>query len=289
MRFEDYPTHRIALMDGIMTRYLDTGGSGVPVVLIHGLAASIEAWRDVVPELAARRRVLALDLPGFGYADKPLGGDYTALGFFLPALHAFLDAAGVERAHLVGSSMGASLAIRYAARHPGRVASVTAANPGGFDRYIHPFLRVPTVPGVGQVVSRPMRATNAFAMGLTMARKARRTQALLDEIDMFSKLPGAHNDFVKTLRGLATPLGLKDLEEFAHDARAVAAPTLIVWGREDRIFPMAQLETAEAMMPAAEVLVMDGVGHFPQIDAPAAFAARVVSFLDGLEREAAPG
>ena len=267
---------------GLTTRVVDTGGDGVPVVLLHGLAASLEAWRDTLPGFA-HRRVLAFDLPGFGEASKPDDADYTAKGFFLPQLHSILDALDIHQADVVGSSMGASLALRYAYRHPERVHRMVLAAPGGFASYIHPFLRVPTTPFIGRIMSRPQRATNAFAMRLVLANPEARTRALLDETDRFSKLPGAHNAFVTTLKGLTTLGGLKDLDEFEAEARAVNAThgdqVLLLWGDKDRIFPIHQLEAARAEMPSAQTHVIPGAGHFPQIDAPDAFNAVASDFL----------
>jgi pimeloyl-ACP methyl ester carboxylesterase len=237
------------------------------------------ARRDAGPGRARAPRS-AFDLPGFGEADKPEGASYRAVDFFLPMLGAFLDAVDLPSAHLVGSSMGASLALRFAAHHPDRVRRVVAANPGGFGRYIHPFLRAPTLPGLGKPMSRPMRPTNAVALGLTVHRKARRTAELLDEIDRFSKMPGAHMAFVRTLKGLATPLGLKDIPEFEADVARIKAESLIVWGDRDRIFPVKQADRARNLMPAARIEIMDDVGHFPQIDAPQEFSRLVSDFLE---------
>ena len=284
-----FPVRRTELRDGVTTRMLDTGvpdGSdptALPIVLVHGLAASIEIWRDVLPTLARERRVLAFDLLGFGHADKP-DADYRAVPFFIPMLHAFLDAVGIERAHMVGSSLGASLLIRHGSRHPERYASATCANPGGFGRYIHPFLRVPTIPGLGTLMSRPQRATNAFGVRIAVHSKAKRTKALIDEADAFSRLPGAHRAFVRTLRGIATPLTVKELDVFEREARtfdASAVPTLVVWGQQDRIFPAKQTRTVEDYLPSARIEVKDGVGHYPQIDAPDAFARMVLEHMRG--------
>lgn len=278
-----FATQRIALRDGVTTRWLDTGlpegadPTELPVVLVHGLAASIEIWRDVLPLLARHRRTIAFDLPGFGHADKP-DADYRALPFFVPMLDAFLNAASIERAHMVGSSLGASLLIRHGSRHPERYASAVCANPGGFGRFIHPFLRVPTVPGIGTVMSRPQRATNAFGVRIAVHDRTRRTKALIDEADAFSRLPGAHRAFVRTLRGIASPFTVKELDVFGEEARRfddAGIPTLVVWGQHDRIFPVRQTKAVRGSMPTAEVKIMDGVGHYPQIDAPDAFAAMV--------------
>lgn len=275
-----YSTSRLRLTEEVSTRALDTGGANPPLVLIHGLAASIEIWREVIAPLAEDFRVLAFDLPGFGHADKP-DADYRALTFFVPMLRAFMDAMGLDRAHMVGSSMGASLIVRYGARHGQTIDRAVLANPGGFGRYIHPFLRAPTMPLVGGVMSRPQRFLNAFAVGLAIHDKARRTEELIDEADRFSRLPGAHRAFVRTLRGLASPLGVKELRMFEREARMFAAPALVVWGKQDRIFPVAQVQTVQRFMPGARVEVLDGVGHYPQIDRPGAFVRLVRGHLRG--------
>ncbi|MEL6934092.1 MAG: alpha/beta fold hydrolase [Pseudomonadota bacterium] len=273
-----FNTERVQITQEVSTRVLDTGGDGPPLVLIHGLAASIEIWRHVIDPLSENFRVVAFDLPGFGYSDKP-DADYKAVTFFIPILKAFLDAVELPRAHFVGSSMGASLIIRFAARHPQMVDRAVMANPGGFGRYIHPFLRVPTLPLIGGVMSRPQRVLNAFGVRLAVASKEKRTKALIDEADMLSKLPGAHRAFVRTLRGLATPFYLKDLDEFEEEARQFRSPALVVWGKEDRIFPVKQAQKVAKYMPGADAIRMERVGHYPQIDAPEEFVALIESHL----------
>ncbi len=283
-----FETARIKLSEGLTTRWIDTGSSNgavrhePPVVLVHGLAASLEVWRNILPGLANRRRVIAFDLPGFGHSDKP-DADYRAVSFFVPKLHSFLDAAGINKAHFVGSSLGASLILRYASRYPKAVASLVCANPGGFGKYIHPFLRVPTIPGIGTLMSRPQRITNAFGASLAIHDRSKRTKKLIDEVDAFSRLPGAHRAFVRTLRGIASPFTVKELDIFETETREVARseiPTMIVWGKHDRIFPVKQTMKAAQLMPSATINIIDGVGHYPQIDRPEYFLELIYNHLE---------
>ena len=269
-----HPTTRIDLGNGLSTRLLDTGGEGPPIVLVHGLAASIEIWERIIPALADRHRVVAFDLPGWAEADKPADAPYDAL-WFVEQTRAVVDAAGIGRAHWVGSSMGASLVIRYAHRHRDTVLTAVLCNPGGFGAYIHPFLRVPTVPVVGRIVSRPMRATNRFGARLAMANPSNATPELIELADRQSRLPGQHRVFVRTLRGLATPFRVKDLDVFEAESRAADQPTLVVWGRQDRIFPVAQAEVAARFLPDARVEILDPCGHYPQVEQPAALVEHV--------------
>lgn len=269
---------RVAPGGGVATRVVDTGGGGTPVVLVHGLAASIEIWEAVAPLLAARRRVIAFDLPGFGEADKP-DADYRAL-FFVEQFRRLLDTLGVRRTHLVGSSMGASLLVRYAFRYPETVDRIVMASPGGFTPYIHPFLRIPTLPVLGGPMSRPRRPVNAFAVRLAMADKRYATRELIDLTDRQSRAPGAHRAFVRTLRGIANPLRVKELDIFEREAHALAAPTLVVWGRQDRIFPVRAIDAVRRIMPHARIEVLDPCGHYPQIEQPRLFVKLVDAHLE---------
>jgi pimeloyl-ACP methyl ester carboxylesterase len=275
-----YTTSHAKLAEGVNTRFLDTGGTKPPLVLIHGLAASIEIWRGVIAPLARDFRVLAFDLPGFGAADKP-DADYRAVTFFVPMLKRFMDVTGLQRAHLVGSSMGASLIIRFGAKHMPMIDRAVLADPGGFGRYVHPFLRIPTIPILGGLMSRPQRPVTAFGVRLAIHDKSKITKALIDEADAFSRHPGAHRAFVRTLRGIASPFAVKDLDVFEQEARSFTAPTLIVWGKQDRIFPVSQSASARSMMPTTLIEILDGVGHYPQIDAPDRFVQLVREHLTG--------
>ncbi len=112
-----------------------------------------------------------------------------------------------------------------------------------------------------------------------MAKSEKRTEALIDEADMFSKLPGAHRAFVRTLRGLATPFYLKDLKELEMEARQFRSPALVVWGAKDRIFPVKQSKKVTTYMPGADLRILEDVGHYPQVDGPEEFVKLIKGFM----------
>ena len=156
----------LTLWNSLRIRIRDTGGSGTPLVLIHGLANSIEIWDRVMPALAAHFRVIAFDLPGFGQADRP-DAAYDG-GFFADQLCAMLDTLGIERAHLVGSSLGASIIIRFAADHLERIDRAVLAAPGGFGRRTHPLMRVPSLPLVGSSSMAGMADRNSEILSIEL-------------------------------------------------------------------------------------------------------------------------
>ena len=200
--------------------------------------------------------------------------------FFVAQLGAALDYLGAPRVHLIGSSMGASLLGRAAPTLGDRFASATLLAPGGFGRWVHPFLRVPTMPVLGGLLATPNRATAAFAVRLAIANPAVKTAPLVALQDRLSRLPGAKRAFVRTLRGFASPLGMTGRAGFEADAQALTAPTLLVWGRQDRIFPCQRSRRAAVVLPnLVRTEVLEPCGHYPQIDQPEVTAALIEEHL----------
>src|SRR5829696_2341674 len=134
-------------VDGLPVRYL-TGGEEPPLVLLHALGESALDWRWVLPALARTHRVYAVDLPGFGYSAKP-SAEYTP-AFFARFVGAYLDALGLERTGLVGSSLGGLVALRLALSEPARMSALGLVASAGLGRTVTYALRLPTLPGYGE-------------------------------------------------------------------------------------------------------------------------------------------
>src|SRR5215210_2718927 len=132
-------------VDGLLTRYL-TAGEGAPLVLLHALCESALDWRWVLPALAQAYRVYAPDLPGFGDSDKP-AADYSPT-FFARFVAAFLDALEVERAAVVGNSLGGLVALRLALSEPARVSTLCLVDSAGLGREVNPALVAPAAGGL---------------------------------------------------------------------------------------------------------------------------------------------
>lgn len=266
-------TSRITLADGVTTRLFDSGGTGVPIILIHGLAASIEIWEKVIPGLAAKHRVIAFDLPGFGEADKP-DAPYDA-PYFVRQLKALMDALDIPKAHLVGSSLGGSLIVRFSEAHQDRIASATLAAPGGFGAGVHFFLRIPTLPVIGYMMAMPSKPVNAFAVQLAMANKVNATRELINMADRYSKLPGGHRAFYRTLNAVIGPTGVKDRDSFEAQAANLKVPTTLLWGEGDKLFSVKQSERASQLIPHAKLVRLPSCGHYPQWEKPQALVDAV--------------
>ncbi|QTC91925.1 alpha/beta fold hydrolase [Brevundimonas goettingensis] len=268
---------RIPLTNGLTTRVLDTGGDRRTLVLVHGLANSIEIWSRVLPRLARRFRVVAFDLPGFGEADRPVAAYDSA--FFVEHLKALLDTMAIRRAHLVGSSLGAGVIVRFSERNLDRIDRAVLAAPGGFGRETHPLMRFPALPVVGDWLGRPTPANNRLTLGLAIHDQRHVTPELVEWTNRYARIPGSERSFVRTLQTGVGLSGVRERDSFEALARRFERPALVVWGRQDRVFPVRHSDRAVTLLPMCERILLDHCGHYPHWEQPDAFAAAVERFL----------
>jgi pyruvate dehydrogenase E2 component (dihydrolipoamide acetyltransferase) len=254
--------------------YAGAGQDGDVVLLVHGYGGDRNSWLFLQEPLATRYQVYALDLPGHGTSAKdvgvgsegPVGSGGTAgpLGVLADAVTGVLDALGAERAHLVGHSMGGAVALAVAARDPARIASLTLIAPSGFGSEINAgYLR-------GFADAQTRRELKPV-VGQLFADESLVTRQLVDDLLAYKRLDGVDG----ALHVLADTL--LDGESQRGDSTASlaaiggAVPVTVVWGRADRIIPVAQ---AESVTGAVRHLI-DGAGHMPHMERPAEVRAAI--------------
>ncbi len=270
-------TKRITLKNGLNTRVFDSGTNKPIVILIHGLANSIEIWERVIPNLTSQYRVIALDIPGFGEADRP-EADYDSR-FFVEQLLAFMDAMKIAKAHLVGSSLGGSIVVRFTEHHQSRVNRAVIAAPGGFGRKANFLMRLPALPVIGYYLGKPTSMNNAITIRLAMYDQKHATPNLVALVNQYASKLGSHRSFWLTLKSGVGVFGVKDRDHFAEIAKAMQCPTLVIWGREDRVFPSSQADIAMGLLPKGTLKLVDHCGHYPQWEQPEVFVAAVTKHL----------
>jgi len=267
---------RFETIDGLRVRYL-RAGAGAPLVLLHGFASSIYTWKDVIGPLAHDHDVIALDLPGFGASDQPADLSYE---HFPRAVLGLLDRLGVERAALVGSSMGGAVAVLLAARAPERCERLVLIDAAGFN--LDPADR----PAVVRLVSSraapllerlPLRrAATRLALRQVFQDDALVTDERVEEYLAPLARPGT----LVSLRSL-TLSRAATAPEFEALARSVRAPTLVLWGREDMWIPVAHADRFAAAIPGARRVLLDACGHLPQEERPADVVTLIEQFTRG--------
>src|SRR5215212_1440965 len=261
-------------------------GSGPPVVLVHGMVNSSRHWRPVAMRLAERHTVIAPDLVGHGDSATPRG-DYS-LGAHATVIRDLLSALGVERATLVGHSLGGGIAMVYFWQFPHRVERLALVSSGGLGRDVSPLLRCAALPGTSALISAAAhpRVTGGLELAGTALR--RRGSGLGVQLQAIARAlrplggPAAREAFVHTLRAVIDARGQR---VSATDRLYLleAVPTLIAWGERDRTIPIEHGRAAHATVPHSRFVTLPGAAHFPHLEAPAALAGALEEFIAGTE------
>ena len=249
------------------------GGTGEPVVLLHGIFAEKDHWVDFARPLTPGYRVIAPDLPGFGESGRHDNEayDYPAQ---VKRLGALLDALGLERVHLAGNSMGGTIAVLFALQHPERVASVALiGSPHG--------IRIPRESTMDRLM--------ATGQAPLVARTPEQFEQMLGLV--FAQRPFLPWPVLRASRDSALAQADSNQriwqQQLAHryllDARidALRTPTFVLWGGADAVFDVAGAEVLRQRLPAAQVQVLPGVGHLPMMEAPRESAEAYLRFLRG--------
>ena len=263
-------------------------GSGPLLLLIHGIAGSVENWQEVIEPLAQRHTVLAPSLPGHGRS-APGAGDYS-LGALATGLRDLLVALGHERATLVGHSLGGGIAMQFAYQFPEITERLALVSSGGLGPEVSAVLRAAALPGADLFI----RVT--AALGTTVGSKVARGLAVVGvrpTADVAEVARGyaslADHDrrvaFLATLRGV---VGTGGQRVNARDRLYLAEgmPVLIIWGARDRIIPVQHAENAHAAIPGSRLEIFENVGHLPQLEAPGRFITALEQFI--IDTEPAP-
>ncbi len=221
---------------------------------------------------AGGRPAIAVDLPGFGFSDRPWPFDYTVAGE-AEALRAYCDARGIDRVILVGNSLGGTTAMQLAADDPARVLALVLVAPATASVRIPWPVRVLRTPGLGEL-ALTLSTRRSVAFGLRhkiYAQASRVTDERIDDAWLPLTIPGTRRAALAAIR--ADPSRYADLE-----AR-IRTPTLIVWGREDRLLRVREAEALHARMPGSRLAILPAAGHLPQREVPREFSEAVAGFL----------
>lgn len=272
----------VRTVDGVSLHVRDTGPRDVPVlVLLHGLGASLHTWEPWARALQANFRVVRFDFPGHGLSGAVPDGDYRDARTHR-LLQALLDSLRVSRATLVGNSMGGRIAWSFTAGHPDRVTRLVLISPDGFAspgfEYDKPA-EVPAVLGLMQwVLPRAMLKAN---LAPAYANPSRLTDSVVTRYHDLMRAPGNRQALLARMRQTMLTDPLPRL-------RTITAPTLLLWGAQDQMIPVANADDYRAAMPHAQLVILPTLGHLPFEEAPADALAPLLAFLRATDSSAAP-
>jgi pimeloyl-ACP methyl ester carboxylesterase len=266
-------------IDGVPVNYVDVGsGDEEPAVLVHGLGGQWQNWLENIPRLALDRRVLAMDLPGFGLTPMPEDEEISIPGYGR-CVNALCDKLGLGEIDLVGNSMGGYVAAEVAIQFPERVSRLVLVSAAGISSAetlqapILTFGRIATALATNSAARHRHLAARPITRHVSLALVARHPRLLKADLAYEGFFKGAGKPgFDGALRACLD-------YDFRDRLPEVKVPTLIVWGERDSIIPVRDADEFERLIEDSRKVVMKDTGHIPMAERPTAFNEVLVDFL----------
>ena len=273
------PKDHYIKVGNINTRYWALGDRGSPVILVHGLGASADIWMHNVETLAAQHRVYVPDLVGFGRSDKP-SVTFTP-AYAIQFINDFMNALNIEHASLVGQSLGGGISLLYTLQFPNKVDKLVLVDSAGLGKETIFTLKLMSLPIIGELMSRPSRMQVSLFFKLAVRNPAVITKDIIETYYEFFSQPGAQKFLLNVVRSIVNVHGgRKDLlSPILKDLQKITAPTLIIWGKQDRVLPLKHAYFAREQLPNSSIHILDHCGHIPNLERPDEFNKVVLEFL----------
>lgn len=263
---------RYADVDGVRLHYIVAGSTGPDLILLHGIGANIYCWRKLIPLMAKRHRVWALDLMGFGLSDKPAHRTYDAKSQ-ARLIRAFMAKHRIRRAVLMGSSMGAAIATQVAALHPKKVSHLVLCNPS---------IEAPVVLDLRRVrmlapLFHPL--VNRFTVAQILKRfiYAPGAEFTAVDVDVYLK-PYVEGNV--PLQSFIQSIDILVDKEIWKAAAEIKVPTLLLWGARDALIPAKLGSKLKAAFPACSLKIHPSAAHHIQEEVPEWLAEEVQAFIE---------
>jgi pimeloyl-ACP methyl ester carboxylesterase len=263
---------------GVKINYYEAG-QGSPVILLHGFGACSYTWRFLAPVLARDHRVYAIDLKGFGLSAKPADGKY-AVSDQADLVAAFIRRRDLHDLALVGHSMGGGVALmtyfKVRPDAPARIKKLVLIDSAGYPQKLPWFIRfarMPIINAIGRLL--PPRFVTYLVLRKCYYDKDKITDQQIDTYAYYGNLPGAREALAATARQIVPA----DLEALTAQYKTIGVPTLIIWGAEDEVVPLAVGKKFQRDIPDSELKIIPKCGHIPPEEQPQETNRLVTKFL----------
>jgi pimeloyl-ACP methyl ester carboxylesterase len=275
------PEDQYIKVGDINTRFRTAGDKGTTVVLVHGIGDAVETWDPNINVLAGHHRVYALDMVGFGRSDKPL--IRPSLPFGARFVSDFMDTQHIKRASVIGNSMGGAISLQFAIQFPDKLEKLVVESGAALGKGVTRLFRLSSLPVIGELLTRPSRKGTATLLKEVAYDPALITDELIELYYQLFSLPRAQKSFLTTLRVGVNVFGQRPqfVSSIVDNLGKITCPTLIIWGRQDRILPVEHARVAKDGIPNTELHILDPCGHGPHFERPDEYNRLVLEFLDG--------
>ncbi len=253
--------------------YLDGGRrDGVPVILLHGFGGDKDNWSLYAPHITKHHRLIAPDLPGFGENDRALDRDYD-VKTQTHRLNAFLDAMSINQCHIGGNSMGGFIALQFAMDYPQKILSLTLFNNAGVVGENKSELQVAAEKG-----ENSLALANLEDVDRLMSFVAHKPVSMPKNFKkLFFAEAAEHRELLDKIFWQIAGSGIND--PLNDRLGEVAAPSLIIWGRHDRLIDVSCVDVLDKGLKRSEAVILEDVGHIPMIEKPKDTASAHLAFL----------
>ena len=264
----------IQLDNNINVHYVEKGTGKRNIILIHGFSSSVYTWKDVIGPLSRDYHVYALDLPGFGFSDKPRDNFTYDYENFAHTVRKFMDEKGIGKATVAGSSMGGGVAVKFAVLYPQRTDRVILVDSAGYAR----------TEGHGplDLLAKPLLGRFLFSLNSPAAMKVilQRTSFHDDNLVTDERAQAYFKPFRVDGAAQAARTTFKNISgaSLAQDIKKINKPTLILWGANDELIPPIYAKSFNSDIKGSKLVMVPGCGHLPEEENPEAFVKAVLEF-----------
>jgi 4,5:9,10-diseco-3-hydroxy-5,9,17-trioxoandrosta-1(10),2-diene-4-oate hydrolase len=267
-------------ISGKKVRYWSGGDKGKNVILIHGIGGSVEIeWLYTFGPLSEHNRVYGLDLPGFGLSDRP------QISYFLEGMARsvkdFMDVLKIDRAVIVGVSMGGGVALQFAIQFQDRLDKLVIVDSAGLGRKVSPVFKILSIPGIGSLLMKPGLSNSERGWKSSVYDPSCVKKDLVENDYKLAVIPGFRRSFLKTLRNGCGIRGVRPrvYKTILDGLGSIKSQTLIIWGKQDPLIPVEHAYIADEKIPGSQLHIFDKCGHVPPVEYPEEFVNIVSEFI----------